>query len=134
MPIKRLIDRERRVVECAFIGAVTRDEIVQHRQALEVDDPDALGFDALIDMRRGSLALSTGELREVARGAAERQWPAARCAFVTAYEPAFNDVRLFEIWGSRGPREYRAFHSLGEACEWLGVDRAGLCLEELAVG
>ena len=134
MPIKRLIDRERRVVECVFIGAVTRDEILEHRRTVELDDPDALGFDALIDMRRGSFALSTSELREIARGAAEQRWPASRCAFVTAYEPAFNDVRLFEIWAARGPREYRAFHSLGEACDWLGLDRAGLCLEETALG
>jgi hypothetical protein len=38
------------------------------------------------------------------------------------------------LWASRGPRQYRVFRSLGEACGWLGLDRVGLCLEETAHG
>ena len=94
----------------------------------------AFGYDALVDMRRGSMSLSTSEIREIARGATEQRWPRSRCAFVTPHEPSFNDLRLFELWASRGPREYRAFRSLGEACAWLGLDRSGLCLEETVLG
>jgi len=134
MPIERLVDHDRRVAEFVFIGAVTKDEIVAHRTQMEIEDPKAFAYDALVDMRRGSMALSTSEMREIARGAEVRSWPRTRCAFVTSHEPTVNDLRLFQLWASRGPREYRTFRSLGEACEWLGLDRAGLCLEEPALG
>ncbi|HZI43003.1 MAG TPA: hypothetical protein VFD67_14895 [Gemmatimonadaceae bacterium] len=101
---------------------------------MEIEEPKAFAFDALVDIRRGSMALSTSEIREIARGAQEHHWPRTRCAFVTPHEPTFNDLRLFELWAFRGPREYRAFRSLGDACAWLGLDRAGLCIEVPALG
>ena len=60
MPIEHLVERERRLLEVIFLGAVSREEI-----------------------------------------------------------EAF---------------QYRVFRSLGEVCGWLGLDRAGLCLEETAHG
>ena len=58
--------------------------------------------------------------------------PSSRCALVAPHDPSFLDLKLFEMWSSRGPREYRVFRSLGEACAWLGLDRAGLCIEGIA--
>jgi len=134
MPIERLVDHDRRLTEFVFFGAVTRDEIIAHRREMEAEDPKSFGYDALVDMRRGSMVLTTSEIREIARGPEEQRWPRTRCAFVTPHEPTFNDLRLFQLWASRGPREYRTFRSLGEACAWLGLERAGLCLEVSALG
>jgi hypothetical protein len=134
MPIERLVDHERRVVEFVFHGPVCKDEIVAERRDMEETNPEILRYDALVDLRRGSMAMSTYEIRELASAAREQQWPAARCAFVSPYDPTYSDLRLFELWGSRGPREYRAFRSLGDACRWLGMDGAGLCQEEVEAG
>lgn len=134
MPLDYLIDAERYLVEIVILGAVTKDEIAATREALRRENPNALAYDTIIDLRQGSMDLSIAELRDVARGARKNAWPKSRCAFVAPHDPSFLDLKVFEIWSSSGPREYRVFRSLGEACEWLGLDRVGLCLQETAKG
>jgi hypothetical protein len=134
MPIERLVDHERRLVEFVFHGAITKDEIIAHRREMDATEPETFGYDALVDARQGSLDLTILEIRDVANGAREERWPRSRCALVTCHDPAFTDFKLLELWGSRGPREYRVFRSLGEACAWLGVESAGLCSEHAARG
>jgi hypothetical protein len=134
MPIERLVDHDRRVVEFVFLGAVCKDEIVAERRQMEATEPLILCYDALVDLRRGSMAKSPNEIRDLASSAREERWPTARCAFVSPHDPTYTDVRLFELWGSRGPREYRAFRSLGDACKWLGISDAGLCRDDFASG
>jgi hypothetical protein len=132
MPIEYVIDEQRRVLEIVFLGAVSRDEIASIREQIERENRAALAYDSIVDLRQGSMRLTTTELRDVARGARENAWPLSRCAFVAPHDPAYLDLKLFELWSLRGPREYRVFRSLGDACAWLGLDRAGLCLEEIA--
>jgi hypothetical protein len=132
MPIEHLVDHQRRLVEFIFLGGVSRDDIVAVRDSLARSEPEVLGYDAIVDLRRGSFALSTMEIRDVARGARDQRWPRSRCAFVTPHDASLTDLKLFELWSSRGPREYRLFRSLGDACAWLGVECAGLCLDETA--
>ena len=134
MPIERLVDHERRVVEYVFHGPVGVAEIIAERRDMEVANPEMLRYDALVDLRRGSMAMSTHEIKELASTARRQQWPTARCAFVSPYDRTYSDLRLFELWGSRGPREYRAFRSLGEACKWLGMEGTGLCQEDVDIG
>lgn len=134
MPIERLVDHERRVVEFIFHGAVCKEEIVAERRQMEATDPVILRYDALVDLRRGSMAMSPKDIRDLASAAREHRWPSSRCAFVSPHDPTYTDVRLFELWGSRGPREYRAFRSLGDACKWLGIADAGLCRENATIG
>ena len=134
MPIERLVDHERRVVEFVFHGPVGKAEIIAERRDMEETTPDILCYDALVDLRGGSLAMSTHEIRALASTPRQRGWPTARCAFVSPYDPTYSDLRLFELWGSRGPREYRAFRSLGDACKWLGMEGAGLCQDDVAIG
>jgi|1185.fasta_scaffold821165_1 hypothetical protein len=134
MPIEHLVDQERRLVEVIFLGAVSRQEIEAFRHEVESLAPHALAYDALVDLRHGSLDLTTAEIRDVANGAEMKGWPRSRCALVAPYGTSYTDLKLFELWSSRGPRQYRVFRSLGEACGWLGLDRAGLCLEETVHG
>jgi hypothetical protein len=134
MPIEHLIDHDRRLVEFIFFGAVSRDEIEALRRELDAIEPHALAYDALVDMRHGSLDMTTTDIREVAGAARVRHWPKSRCALVAQHGTSYTDLKLFELWSSRGPREYRVFRSLGEACSWLGLEKAGLCLEETAHG
>jgi hypothetical protein len=132
MPIERFVDHERRVLELVLVGAISKHEIIAERRALAASAPDALRYDALIDLRRGSLALTTAELRTVAVQPHEEHWPTSRCAFVSPHDHTIADLRLFALWASRGPREYRIFRSLDEACEWLGLGSAGLCAGDVA--
>lgn len=134
MPIEHLVDHERRLVEFVFLGAVPREEIDALHREIETLMPQALAYDALVDLRHGSFDLTTSEIREIANAARRRGWPRSRCALVSPHGTSYTDLKLFELWSSRGPREYRAFRSLGEACTWLGLAKAGLCLEETAHG
>jgi hypothetical protein len=134
MPIEHLIDHERRLVEFVLQGAISREEIEVLRRELESLQPLALAYDALVDVRYGSLDVTTDEIRAIATAARTQGWPRSRCALVASHGSAYTDFKLFELWSSRGPREYRVFRSLGEACAWLGLDKAGLCLEETAMG
>lgn len=134
MPIERSVDHERRLVEFVFHGPVCKDDIVAERRAMEETDARTMGYDALVDLRSGSVAMSTNEIRDLASAALRDAWPRSRCAFVSPHDPTYTDLRLFELWGSRGPREYRAFRSLGEACKWLGLHGAGLCRESANAG
>jgi hypothetical protein len=134
MPIEHLVDHERRLVEVILLGAISREEIEALRNELESLAPHALAYDALVDLRHGSLDLTTAEIRQVANRAETKGWPKSRCALVAPYGTSYTDLKLFELWAARGPRQYRVFRSLGEACGWLGLDRAGLCLEQTAHG
>ena len=97
MPIEYLIDEERRVLEIVFLGAVTRNEIATIRDQIVRENRDALAYDSIVDLRQGSMSLTTDELREVARGARVNAWPSARCAFVAPHDPSFLDLKLFEL-------------------------------------
>ena len=134
MPIEHLVDPERRLVEFVLLGAVSREEIETFRRELESLEPRALAYDALVDMRNGSFDMTTSEIREIANAARAQGWPRTRCALVAPHGTSYTDLKLFELWSSRGPRQYRVFRSLGDACAWLGLDKAGLCLEETALG
>lgn len=129
MPIERLVDHERRLVQFVFYGPITKEEILAHRREMAENEPETFGYNALVDARQGSLDLTIIEIREIANGAREHRWPRSRCALVASHGASFTDLKLFELWGSRGPREYRVFRSLGEACGWLELDRVGLCEE-----
>lgn len=134
MPIEHLVDHERRLVEFVLLGAVPREEIEAFRRELAAIEPRALAYDALVDLRHGSFDMTTSEIREIANAAHRQGWPRSRCALVAPHGTSYTDLKLFELWSSRGPREYRVFRSLGEACAWLGLEKAGLCLEETALG
>ena len=39
MPIERLVDHERRLVEFVFLGPISKGEIVAHRREIEAMEP-----------------------------------------------------------------------------------------------
>jgi hypothetical protein len=132
MPIEYEIDSERPLVRISYIGPVTKQEIVVHRQQLEDDPRRVLRYDAVVDLRYGSVDLSPDDIRELATAARERPWPPSRCAFVTPYDSTFGDLRMFEQWADRGARQYRTFRTFRDAYEWLGIETGDLCEDDRA--
>lgn len=126
-----MIDEERGFLEIVFLSTVTRTDIVSTREQIDRENRVALAYDSIVDLRQGSMNLTTDELRDVARGAREK------CMAIVAVRvrcparpivPRPQAVRALVLTrSSRVPR----LRSLGEACALLGLDRAGLWLEEI---
>src|ERR1051326_5933075 len=127
MPIEYDIDSRAPLVRISYLGPVTKQEILEHRRQLEEDPRQVLRYDAVVDLRYGSVDLTPDDIRELAKAARERPWPPSRCAFVPPYDSTFGDLRMFEQWADRGKREYRTFRTIREACSWLGVESCESC-------
>lgn len=133
MPIEYSIDSAGPLVKISYLGPVTKQEIIDHRRQLEEDPRQVLRYDAVVDMRYGTVDLSADDIRELATTAREREWPPSRCAFVSPYDSTFGDLRMFEQWADRGARQYRTFRTFRDACAWLDVARCDLCDDEQLV-
>ena len=131
MPIECSIDSARQLVTISYLGPVTKDEIVEHRRELEDDPRQPLRYDTVVDLRYGSVDLTSDDIRELATAVRERGWPASRCAFVTPYDSTFGDLRMFEQWADRAPRQYRTFRTFRDACAWLDIASCAACDDEL---
>src|SRR5436309_14522662 len=125
MPIQYSVDSERRLLQIAYIGPVTKEEIIEHRQQMEYDPRGIAGFDALIDLRYGSTALTADDIRELALFARRQSWPRSRRALVTPHPASLGNMRMFGMLAEPGPRHYQAFKTLKEACTWLGIELNG---------
>lgn len=130
MPIEYVVDSEAQLLQIKYLGPVTKQEILDHRQALEEDPRGVLRYSTIVDLRYGSIALSADEIRDLALAARNRPWPPSRCAFVAPYDALFGDLRMFEQWADTGPRQYHTFRSFREACDWLGVAVCPECADE----
>ena len=130
MPIAYQMDSAHLLVTITYLGPVTKQEIIEHRQQLEDDPRQIMRYDAIVDLRYGSVDLSPDDIRELATVARERAWPPSRCAFVSPYQSTFGDLRMFEQWADQGPRQYRTFRTFPEACAWLGRETCDQCDDE----
>jgi len=120
VPIEYAVDVERELLNISYLGAVTKQEIVDHRRELEDDPRDVLRYDTIVDLRYGSIALSAEEIRDLALAARGKEWPMSRCAFVAPHTAMFGELRMFEQWAEGGPRRYGTFRTFREAYDWLG--------------
>ena len=123
MPIEYEVDAESQLLLISYLGPVAREEILEHRAALESDARGVLRYNTIVDLRYGSIAMSAEEIRDLARAARDRAWPPSRCALVVPHDRLFGEMRMFEQWAETGPRQYRTFRTFRDACAWLGVTR-----------
>ena len=130
MPIEYEVDAESQLLLITYLGPITREEIIDHRAALENDVRGVLRYSTIVDLRYGSIALRPEEIRDLARAARDRAWPPSRCAFVAPHDRLFGDMRMFEQWAETGPRQYRTFRTFRDACAWLGVSHCPQCDQE----
>ena len=123
MPCEYEIDLTHRLVRTRAWGAVTHAELTAMRVRLTGDPAFQSDFSQLYDLREAvSLAMTADEIRELASyshfGANSRR------AIVAPKIAAFGTVRMFAIQreASGGQDEVRAFRSLAEANDWLGLE------------
>jgi hypothetical protein len=126
VPIEYAVDVERELLNISYLGPVTKQEIVDHRRELEADPRGVLRYDTIVDLRYGSIALSSEEIRDLALAARGKEWPVSRCAFVAPHTAMFGELRMFEQWAEGGPRRYGTFRTFREAYDWLGRADADL--------
>jgi hypothetical protein len=122
MAVRYVIDKERRLVISTATDCLTFADATAHQQQL-VNDPEFNpDFDQILDGTRvTSLDLSVDQTRTLARR--EMFSATSRRAFVASNTAIFGMARLFGIYHemSKSPSNFRAFHDMSAALEWLGV-------------
>ncbi|HYL12836.1 MAG TPA: hypothetical protein VEV41_07360 [Terriglobales bacterium] len=132
MPIRCVVCRARRVVLTTWSGYVTVDEIVQNAKRLCVDPDFDSTFSELIDLRDFSGTNATAADLSYFSEEDDPFSLGARRAMFASSELAFGIARMYEIL--RGEtEEFAVFHTLEEACQWLGVAQWAPLLAELAL-
>jgi hypothetical protein len=120
------IDSRRRLIHLIIEGQVLGEELVAFERNLQADpqyDPD---FDQLADVRRWLPPVADLDtLQELARGLAPSS--KRRIAIVVASALLYGVSREFAGLANLAPSRFGLFYRLGEARNWLRVERgAGL--------
>jgi hypothetical protein len=123
LPVRYLIDKERRLLITIGWGCVTSEELQAHQDRL-LNDPDLdPAFDQLIDAREAtSVEASVEEIRRLARR--NPVSTKSRRALVASLPAVFGLCRMFSSYHELGqePSQIYAFHDLPSALKWLGLD------------
>jgi hypothetical protein len=132
MPIRYVVCCTRRVVLTTWSGFVAVDEIVRNAKRLCVDPDFNSSFSELIDL--GDFSGTNATAADLSYFSEEDD-PfslGARRAVSAPSELAFGMARMYEILrGESG--NFVVFHTLEEACQWLGVEQWAPLLAELAL-
>jgi len=127
MSITFHVHPERRLVETRIEGDVKLEDVLRYMHALESTPGYVPTFDAIVDVRGTDATLDTNGLHAVAGRVRARPATArSRRAVVTGTDVTYGVMRMFEVFVGDAPTEYRAFRSMDEAMDWLGIDRSAL--------
>ena len=121
MPGSYLIDVTRGIVFTRAWGAVTDGEILAHAAALRADTRFDSGLRQIADFRElTELRVTHAGVSSLAR--ANPYDRRARRAFVVPSGEAFGVVRMFGLYADTDDEQFRIFHEIGPAMEWIGLE------------
>jgi len=124
MPVKSVIDKEKRLVITTAWDRVTFAEVIDQQDQLRADaafDPD---FDQLVDA--SAVTGIDASLEEVKKAASHRTFSSAsRRAFVATSPDVFAMGRLMgaHLGMGRIPQQVQVFYDIPSALKWLGLDQ-----------
>lgn len=124
MPVRREIDKSRRLITQIAEGNVTFSEIQENRKSMLKDPDFDPSFDMLWDGRMAtSVNLSGAQVRVLAESRLLHN--TSRVAFVTPESTVFGVARMFETYYSMidNPARTCVFRDLAQALEWLQQPR-----------
>lgn len=122
MPVRYVIDSERRLVVSTASGRVTFDEFKAHQDQLSSDPAFSADFNQLLDGTEVTgLDLSTDEVIKMTRRRVFS--PASKRAFVAPQPAIFGVARMAEVYHeiSKSSSQIRVFHDLPSALNWLDL-------------
>lgn len=125
MPVRYVIDKERRLVLTTGEGHVTIQEFHAHANQLRKDPDFDPRFNQLNDYTAGTDAVFSGD--QLADFARQNLFsPESRRAIVVSKTHHYGIARQFEAY-QEGRSIVRVFYNRDEALKWLGVkEDAGL--------
>ena len=119
MPVRSVIDKERRLVLTFGEGSVTYSEVRNHQDRL-LSDPDFdATFNQLIDVTQAQFDMSTDDARAVASRPIFST--TSRRAFVASKPSVYGLGRLMEVHQERHA-QVQIFYDRKEALKWLGIN------------
>jgi len=122
MPVRYVIDKERRLVVTTAWDRVTYTEIKAHRDQLLTDPAFNSEFDQLIDVTRATAwEIATNDLRMLARRKVFS--PTSRRAWLATIPESFGLGRMAQAFHevSESPSAVCTFYDLPAALKWLGL-------------
>jgi hypothetical protein len=123
MPVRYVIDKERRVVVSIGWDRVSNAEIRAHRDQLANDPDFNPAFNQLVDGTAvTALDISMDEAKEIASRTIFS--PPSRRAFVARNLLILGMARLMETYSRIGkvPEQVKVFNDRAAALQWLGLD------------
>lgn len=123
MPIEFSISADCNCVFTRAWGVLTPAEVGEHMERLQADPGYSPDMPRLVDMRRLDDVFSMAALRKSVQDIrAFNQAHHPRIAVIVKSDLVFGMVRVIESLTNDEAGSYRAFRSLQEGVEWLGVD------------
>jgi hypothetical protein len=122
MPVRYVIDRERRLVVTTAWDRVTYAEVKAHQDQLLSDPAFNPEFDQLIDVTSATAwEIATDDLRMLARRKVFS--PTSRRAWLATMPESFGLGRMAQAFHevSGSPSEVCTFYDLSAALKWLGL-------------
>ncbi len=124
MPYSFRIDPAHRVVLFRATGVFTADELLRCLDEVVADPSFDRSFDHLVDLRDVTVfPVTAADVRrriEQDQGM-EKELDAPRMALVSARDDVYGMTRIYEARMVQAPPIARAFRSMQEATEWLGI-------------
>ena len=117
------VDAKREFVRIKWLRDVTAPALERLWRELRDNTLGASTFDTLIDLRGVHVSMTPAQIGSIAV-VAKRQ-PSGRRAIVVGSDADYGLMRMLELMAEPGPRVFAAFHSMNDACLWLGNPACG---------
>ncbi|MDD9933952.1 MAG: hypothetical protein OXT09_10125 [Myxococcales bacterium] len=125
MPWTYRIDPSRRVIVRTFSGALTDQDLEEHRRALRADPEFASDYDQFSDYLGVTEMRVTADMIRTLAGTRIFD-PGIRCAIVAADDLAYGFARMYQLGHEDAGEHVRIFRNREDALEWLGLEEGAL--------
>lgn len=125
MPIRYVIDKERRTVFTTLYGTLTLKEGLDHHYRLGVDPDFDPSFNELMDGGTlESISLNSSGIFELS-GSCPFGPESKRAMYSTDRKLYYGLARMFQTLAGGRHGDIKVFKQLDEALDWLGVSKPG---------
>jgi hypothetical protein len=122
VPVSVVIHSPHRLIYMRLANAVSREEILSHRQRVSQHPQFDPAFDVLVDLREADLSNLSGEvIASLAATSTLRR--SARRVFIADTEAAFGVSRMYDTWASmaNSAQPLMLVRTIEEALQSLGL-------------
>ena len=124
MPFTYRIDEQKRLVELNGYNCITRGEIINILQAVNIDPAREKGFGIIVNFSQanlGALKAKDFEITIAHQKMYQDEYKLSKVSIVARNDREYGIARMWEMMGFGDIMNVKIFRSLPEAMIWLGV-------------